>query len=214
MTVLSGISDTSDIIVTMKDLVDTFVDHVKTTSSNPEFIHHKWFVEYHLEIVEKISLELCDIYEQADKEFVRLLAWLHDYGKTLDFDNQYEKTLVEGRKKLTEIGFPRQIVDRAINAMEIIDRKDWDELERAPIEIKIVSSADAASHHTGPFFALWWYENANKDFKELMQDNVKKSDKDWHRKMILPEVREAFESRRKLILELNGHLPDSYVTNR
>lgn len=196
----------------MKEKIDQFVAHVKQTSANPNFIHHKWFVQYHLEIVEKIALELCDIYPDADRDFVRLLAWLHDYGKTLDFDNQYDVTLTAGREKLTEIGFDAATVDRAIAAMEVIDRKNWDELQNASIEIKIISSADGASHHVGPFFALWWYENANKDYKELMEDNIKKTEKDWNRKMVLPEVRRAFEGRHNYILELNGRLPDRFLT--
>ncbi len=195
----------------MQENINSFIEHVTDASGNPNFIHHKWFVEYHLKIVEKIAFELCDIYDDADRDFVQLLVWLHDYGKILDFDNQYEKTLSAGRDTLLKMGFTQKTTDNAITAIETIDRKDWDELSASSIEIKIVSSADAASHHTGPFMALWWYENANKDFRELMADNIKKSDKDWNRKMVLPEAREFFEKRRDFILELNGHLPDSYI---
>ena len=195
----------------MQEEINRFIEHVKEASKNPEFVHHKWFVEYHLEIVEKIAFELCDIYEQADREFVRLLVWLHDYGKILDFDNQYEKTLSVGRDTLLQMGFDERMTNLAIESIEIIDRKEWSELESASIEIQIISSADAASHHVGPFMSLWWHENSHKDFRELMEDNVRKSDKDWHRKMVLPEARQFFEQRRNFILELNGQLPDQYI---
>jgi len=195
----------------MQQEINRFIEHVKEASKNPEFVHHKWFVEYHLEIVEKIAFELCDIYEQADREFVRLLVWLHDYGKILDFDNQYEKTLSAGRNKLLQLGFDKETVDLAIESIEIMDRKEWSELETATIEIQIISSADAASHRTGPFMSLWWYENSGKDFRELMQDNINKSDKDWHRKMVLPEARKFCEQRRNFILEQNGQLPKSFI---
>lgn len=195
----------------MRKQIDSFVAHVTKESANPRFIHHKWFVEYHLKIVEKIAFELCDIHEEADRDFVQLLVWLHDYGKILDFDNQYEVTLTAGKEQLNKLGFDEKVVEKAINSIEVIDRKDWEELNLADIEIKIVSSADAASHHTGPFMSLWWYENASKDYRELMKDNIMKSDKDWVRKMVLPEAREAFELRRNIIRELNGELPEHYL---
>ena len=196
----------------MIQLIEEFVAHVKEASKKPDFIHHKWFIKYHLEIVEKIALELCDIYNDADRDLVRILVWLHDYGKILDFDNQYEMTLSKGREKLEEMGFDKVTVDKAIQCMEVIDRKEKLELERSSIEIKIISSADAASHHTGPFFALWWYENADKGFEHLMQDNVDKTNKDWDRKMVLPEVRRAFAGRHRMILELNGYMPEKFLS--
>ena len=195
----------------MQENISVFIDHVKQTSKRPDFIHNKWFVKYHLEIVEKIAFELCDIYTQANRDFVQLLVWLHDYGKILDFDNQYSKTLSAGKDTLLSLGFDPKTVQAAIDSIAVIDRKNWEELLNSSIEIQIVSSADAASHHTGPFMSLWWYENANKDFEELMTDNIKKSDKDWNQKMVLPEARKFFEARRNLILELNGQFPDRYI---
>jgi hypothetical protein len=195
----------------MQENIETFIQHVREVSQNPDFVHHTWFVKYHLEIVERIAMELCEIYTDADRDFVRLLVWLHDYGKILNFDNQYTETLVSGKAKLEEIGFDQEIVGKAIQSMEIIDRKNWDELESATIEIKIISSADGASHHVGPFFALWWYENAHKNFEELMQDKIDKTNKDWDRKMVLPEVRKAFQARHDFILELNGQLPHKFL---
>jgi hypothetical protein len=200
----------------MQDKIATFKKHVALTASNPEFIHHKWFVKWHLEVVEKIALELCDHYPEADRNLVDVMAWLHDYGKTLDYDNQYAKTLSAGRQKLTELGFTSEFVKKAIDYTEMVDKKLELDLHQAPIEVQIVSSADGCSHMTGPFMAIFWNETteptfAGKSLEDLLALNVAKVEKDWKYKIVLPEARKAFEPRRKFILEQSGKLPTKFL---
>ncbi len=184
----------------MKKLINTFKKEVKQMTRNPGFIHHSWFVKYHLEIVERISLELCEKYPRADKNLVLLLVWFHDYGKIVDFNNQYEATLTKGKKKLLEIGFSNQLVEKIIAYMKIFDKKE--NLKDAPIEVQIVSSADGASHLVGPFYHIFWKENHTWTEQELMAENKRKALVDWEKKIVLPEVKKAFLERHKLLLAI------------
>src|SRR3989344_2352803 len=164
----------------MNSKTEKFKQEVIRLASNPEFVHHDWFVKWHLEVVDKISMELLDYYPEADKE-------------------------------LEEVGFDVAFTEKAVKYIEILDKKMEFDLRKAPIEVQIVSSADGCSHLVGPFFHFWWRENANKSIEELMADNNFKMDKDWNRKIVLPEARQAFEARYKIIREQVGALPEAYI---
>lgn len=200
----------------MRDKIEAFKNHVKEVSARPEFVHHKWFVKWHLEIVERLALELCDHYRQANRELVEVMAWLHDYGKILDFDHEYEMTLSEGPKIFAKLGFPDDFARKAVSYIETLDKKLELDLREAPIEVQIVSTADGCSHMVGPFMKIFWHEDTDKTFvgktyEELMELNLGKIEKDWNRKIVLPEARKAFEQRYRFLCEQSGDLPQKFL---
>jgi hypothetical protein len=186
-------------------------ERTKVLFQDKNFIHHKWFIKYHLEIVEKIAFELCEIYKEANKDLVTALVWLHDIGKVYDFEDQYNATPVHSRELLTELNFESTFIDRVIEYLTIFDKKLEMDMHEAPIEVQIGVSADAFSHFVGPFFSLWWYENAQKPFEELMADNMRKAQKDWERKLVLPEARQAAEKRYTVVMEQAGEMPEKFL---
>jgi len=202
----------------VRDKIDTFKAHVREASANPAFNHHVWFVKWHLEIVERIALELSEYYPEADRDLLEVMAWLHDYGKILDYDNPKQKqlTLSEGRKKLLELGFAPDFVERAIANIDLLDQHMTIDIAQTPIEAQIISSADGCSHLTGIFMPVFWNFETDATFKdrtytELMAGNAKKARKDWERKILLPEARRAFGWRYRAILEQSGDLPEKFL---
>ncbi|MEO7617290.1 MAG: HD domain-containing protein [Candidatus Saccharibacteria bacterium] len=181
------------------------------SASKRAFKHHDWYIDSHMLIVEKIAGELLSSYPEADRELVMVLVWLHDYGKILSFEDDKSATLREGRVKLEELGYTSKFVDKAIDYASIIDRKLELDLVDAPIEVRIVSSADGCSHLAGPFMAIYLRDYANKPLNELLTDNLNKAAKDWSRKIVLPEARKAFESRYIIAMEQAGKLPEQYL---
>jgi hypothetical protein len=193
------------------DLAQAFKSHVLCLAHDEKFIHRSWYIEYHLNIVEKIAMELTEIYPEADRNFVMTLVWLHDYGKFIDWSRQYELTLTEGRRALTDAGFSSKFSDRAIEYARLLDDSQRTDLSKAPIEVQIVSSADGCAHFVGPFFQIWLWENSGRPLRELLRQNRSKAEKDWTRKIVLPEARAAFEQRYRIVCEQNGDLPSSYI---
>jgi hypothetical protein len=50
-------------------------------ASKKTFKHHKRYGQYHLLLLERLCRELCEIYSDADKEYVDALVRVHDYDK-------------------------------------------------------------------------------------------------------------------------------------
>ena len=194
----------------MNHLIQNLKNHVIEASKNPAFLHNDWFIKYHLNIVEKIALELCDIYADADRDIVQTLVWIHDYGKILDMEKQHELNH-ESEKLLLSLGFADDFVKKMMQYLDIFESKMTTDLKTAPIEVQIVSSADGASHLVGPFFSIYWKEYNTKTIAELTASNTKKLIKDWERKIVLPEVKKAFDQRHTMVIEQMGEFPDIFL---
>ncbi|QQS18891.1 HD domain-containing protein [Candidatus Saccharibacteria bacterium] len=195
----------------MREKIEAWKGHVREVSSRSDFVHHEWFVRWHLEIVERIAMELCEKYPSADRDLVEVMVWLHDYGKALDFENQYEVTLSAGMAKLTEMGFTQDFVERAISGIETMDKKMELGLREASLEVQIVASADGCSHMVGPFLSLYWREHPELSTEDLMAATRAKLDKDWSRKITLPEARAAFADRYKHLFEQASFRSESFL---
>lgn len=175
-----------------------------------DFTYHQWMVEYHLNIVEKIAMELCDIYTDADRDIVQALVWFHDFGKPIDEENERAITLLEGPKVMLACGYTQEFVDRVVECWQLMEKKNEIDIRTTPIETQIVSSADGASHFTGVFYPSYFNEN-NDDFATTQKHLKEKIEKDWNRKIVLPEVQKAFEDRYLRAKEMLGEFPEKFL---
>lgn len=169
------------------------------------------------QIVERITLELCEFYPQADRNLISVVTWLHDYGKIVSKDGEYERYgLEKGNAVLIELGFDKDFANRATEIVGWADKKLEVDLREAPIEVQIIASADGASHLAGPFLNIFWHydtepEFSGKTLEEMMELNRAKIEKDWTRKIVLPEARAAFEKYYQVTLVQSGHLPEKFL---
>ncbi len=176
----------------MEELLNTLRAHIAEKASDASFVHHKWFTKWHLAVVEMISLDLMKYYPEADGATLIALSWMHDYGKIIDFDNQYDHTYIEaGRQQMIKLGFDETFATKIADSVKIFDKKDH--LENESIEIRIVSSADACSHLVGPWISLYWHENPNIPFEKIMEENVRKLGIEWDLKVTIPEAIQTYK---------------------
>lgn len=193
-----------------QELLKELKQRVSTQSAKVEFIHHEWFVKYHLEIVEAIAIELCERYDKADKFTVLVLAWLHDYEKIINIDNEHNTELVATRAIMKQTGFDEDFISKVCADINTINAKN--NLSSASIEVQIVSSSDAASHFVGPFGSLYWYENPSLSMDAIQTERYRKISVDWDKKITLPEIKEVFLGRYNFALEATGKLPENYLS--
>ncbi len=52
----------------------------------------------------------------------------------------------------------------------------------------------------GPFFSIYWWENSDVSIEELQARNRKKLTTDWEIKIVLPEIKHAFEFQYRYLL--------------
>lgn len=176
----------------MTELLQALKAFVIEKASNQNFVHHKWFIKWHLEIVETLSKDMMQFYPEADEATIIALTWMHDYGKIVDFDNQYDNRYIEeGRQEMIKLGLDEAFATRIAESVKIFDKKDH--LENESIEIRIVSSADACSHLVGPWISLYWHENPEKPFEEIMTENVRKLGGEWDLKVTIPEAINTYQ---------------------
>ena len=184
---------------------------IKNNHDNPAFKYREWFVGDHLEIVEKIAKELCNLHPEADRDLVMVLAWFHDFGNIIDLDNKYEITKTKGTEAMRLVGFEEKFIESVLIAWEKMEKKNEIDISKESIEVQIISSADGASHFVGLFHSNYFRDDLGESLESIRGRLKAKMKKDWERKIVLPEVKKAFRWRYLRALEIVGEYPERFI---
>jgi putative nucleotidyltransferase with HDIG domain len=175
---------------------------IKEECSNPNFKHHKWFWDYHIIPMKDIALELAEKL-QVDKELVELIAYLHDIAKIRGLDNHAE-TGAEIALDILKDHPKKELIAECIRKHNKASSEDR-------IEVKLIASADAVSHFLTPFFEIYFWENPDKDVKDIISGNLRKMEKDWariHLQEAKDMCRKEYEALKKV------HLVNKHISNQ
>lgn len=185
----------------MQEKIQALINKVTENCSRSDFEYREWFVNYHLRIVEEIALKLCESYPEADKNVVHVMAWTHDFSKPLTTSKEDEKVqlIPMVRENLAQLGFESEFVNRVCAALEEVESKDAKPIAEASIEARIISSADGAAHFLSPFF--YTYFGNRGSVVEIMQKVLTKAQRDWDKKITLPEARNLVRARYEALQE-------------
>jgi uncharacterized protein len=170
--------------------------------------HTKEDVLYHIKVVVANGLKLAEIYN-ADKEVVEIACWLHDIarakGLTPGEDNNHH---ISGTKKAEEIllnlNYPKDKIKKITQCI-LAHRGAKNEYPPQTIEEKIVANADAMAHFDS-FLNLFSEFVGPDNFEEGLSLIKNKLERDWNKKLTLPEAKKLEKNNYKIIKSLFENL--------
>jgi|WetSurMetagenome_2_1015567.scaffolds.fasta_scaffold233557_2 putative nucleotidyltransferase with HDIG domain len=153
---------------------------------------------YHILPVVGYAKKLARIYK-AKKDVVEIAALLHDIGRiNLKDDEQHH--IVGGpvsEKILKDLGYSREIIEEVKHA--VISHRAKKGISPKTMTAKIVANADAMSHFDMlPVFYVW-LGGEKKKITEITEWIERKLERDWNKKLTLPEAREVVREKYKAI---------------
>ena len=170
--------------------------------------HNEKDFNYHILPVVKNAMFLAEKLN-ADKEIVEASAYLHDIGRTFkgrkDFNPENEHHITgakETKKILIGLGCKKDFIKKVENC--VLAHRGRREPNPKTTEEKIISCADAMAHFD-TFLALFEvFIVTTNSFEEAIKEIDKKMDRNWNKKLSLPEAKEIVKEKYnaiKILLE-------------
>lgn len=170
------------------------IDQIRNLAKKEYYSDLDW--EYHIKIVVDYALLLADKLK-ADKEIVEISALLHDIGKKkFGGENHNLTSAEEAAKILPDFGIGKDKVDKIVHCVRAHRGRD---IETETIEAEIIRNADAMSHYDiFPYF-FFDVKETRKDIKERLDWAKTKFDRNWDKKITLPEAKELVKEKRDAV---------------
>ena len=149
----------------------------------------EWNWKYHVLIVVKYAKLLAKKLN-ADEELAELGGLLHDIGRIKFGGKDHETTGVpESEKILGSLNYPQEVIDEIKHCVE--SHRGSKNIPPKSIIAKIVANADAMSHFDEiPRIFKLGLEKYNNDFEEANKWICEKIERDWNKKLTIPEAKE------------------------
>lgn len=172
-----------------------------------KFEENDW--KYHMLPVVKYAKELAKAYK-VDKELVELAALLHDIGRVnIKHDEDHHIVgLPEAEKILKKFDYSKEIIKEVKHC--VASHRTSKGSKPKTMVAKIVANADAMAHlDILPVFFWWRKSRKNYTFEETVKWVKNKIEKDWKKKITLPEAkkisRNKYEAIKLLLNSLNEY---------
>jgi len=163
--------------------------------------------KYHMLPVIKYAKKLAKKYK-VNKETVELAALLHDIGSVdIKYDEDYHIVGVpEAEKILKKFKYPEKIIKEVLHC--VASRRTSKGPKPKTMVAKIIANADAMSHFDILPGFFCWRGGRDEKFEDILKWTENKIEKDWQRKITLPEAKKMSKKKYEAIKLLLNSLKE------
>jgi len=161
--------------------------------------------KYHILPVVKNALLLAEKLN-ADQEVVEAAAYLHDIGRVCEreeYNPENDHHLLgveETRKILGGLGCGKEFVEKVAHC--VLTHRGRKDPDPKSLEAKIIACADAMAHFDCFLDVFYFFLKTTDSFEQLLEEMEAKMDRNWNKKLILPEAKEIARPKYEAVMLL------------
>jgi HD superfamily phosphodiesterase len=178
-----------------REMIEEIKQIIEKEYADLDYFDYRYHLLPVVEYAEKLA-EICDV----NKEVVELSAWLHDSGRIKFGARNHELTGAgEAEKILRQFGYPDEIIEQVEHC--ILAHRGSGSIQPQTMEAKVVAAADALAHFDMflPMLTAMGKREKGKDDKIIYGWIYEKMERDWNKKILIPEAMKIAEEKYKAI---------------